>query len=132
MTISVLVVDNDETARNIVVKFIEYGLPNVIIHITAAFESALELCKAFPIDIVVTTTSWPSEASDLMLKQLRGIKNDPLKIIIMTSSSPREELRELESIPNTSLIPKPLNMEEFSTLLIKRIAQIGQERQERT
>jgi DNA-binding NarL/FixJ family response regulator len=123
MAISILIVDNDNVTRDILTGLVAHGLPNVIIHVTATFESALELCINLQVDIVVTATSMPPKKSDDMLDAIRNIEYDPIKIIVMTTSSPGNVPIKLTAA-NTSIISKPVNIEELITLIKCKIALI--------
>jgi DNA-binding NarL/FixJ family response regulator len=128
MAISVLIVDNDELTRDILMHLVAFRFPNVIIHVTAVFEHALELCGVLKVDMVITTTTRPPDRSDAMLHCLRGIKNDPVKIIIMTSSGEDIRPEGMYNSPNTYLIPKPINMDDLIVMVKDRISDIEAER----
>lgn len=124
MAISILIVDNEEIARDILFRLVSRSLPNAILHVTAKFELALYLCATFKVDILITTTSLPSNSSNDMLEAVRGIEYNPIKIIIMTSSGDKNVLDKLSNIPNTYIIQKPINMSELIDLINEKIAEI--------
>lgn len=124
MAISILIVDNDELTGELIFRLITHRLPNAIIHITAKFELALDLCSKFSVDIVVTSTSMPPISSNYMLDSIRNIKGNPIKIIIMTSSCGSTELDKLTGIENTYIISKPINTDELFALVKDRIAEV--------
>lgn len=132
MTTSILIVDNDEITKDLLFRLITFRIPHVILHATAKFESALELCKTLNIDIVITTTSMQPTSSNDMLDSLRKIENNPIKIIIMTSSGQKDELDRMSSIENSYLIGKPIDIEELVTLVNDKIAEIERERSGRS
>ena len=66
----------------------------------------------------------PPTSSNDMLEAVRGIKYNPTKIIIMTSSGDQKVLDKLSNIPNTHIIQKPINMNELIDLIKEKIAEI--------
>jgi DNA-binding response OmpR family regulator len=128
MAISILIVDNDELTGELLLHLITYRLPNAIIHVTAKFDLALELCSKFNVDIVVTSTSMPPTSSDYMLDSIRKIPGNPIKIVIMISSGKNAELEKLAGIDNTYLITKPINTDELISLVKDRIADVEMKR----
>lgn len=124
MAVSILIIDNDEITRDVLARLVAYRLPNAILHVTAEFDYAKELCASCKVDIVITTTSMPPDRSGNMLRSLREMPYDPVKIIIMTSSGGYRHLEELYTATNTYLIPKPINMDHLIRLLQERIAEI--------
>ena len=128
MAISILIVDNDELTGELLYRLITHRLPNAIIHITAKFELALDLCSKYSVDIIVTSTSMPPTSSNYMLDGIRNIKGNPIKVIIMTSSCKNTELDKLAGIENTYIISKPINIDELFTLVKDRIAEVEKKR----
>lgn len=129
MAISILIVDNDDLTGELLFRLITHRLPNAIIHITAKFELALDLCTKFNVDILVTSTSMPPTSSDYMLDSIRNIPGNPTKIIIMTSSCRSSELNMLAGIHNTYIIRKPIDADELINLIKTRITEIEMKRQ---
>lgn len=128
MPISILIVDNDELTKDILLRLITHRLPNAVIHVTSQFESALSLCTSLKIDLVLTTTSMQPTSSNDMLDSIRRIENNPIKIIIMTSSSDKHELDKMSSIRNSYIIGKPIDIDELMTLITAKISEIEAER----
>lgn len=124
MTTSILIVDNDDLTRDIIFRLITHRIPNSIIHATASFESALDLCSKLKVDIVITTTSMQPTSSNDMLDTIRKIGHNPIKIIIMTRSGQKNELDRLSTIANTYIIGKPINVDELTTLVNDKIAEV--------
>ncbi|MBJ6752077.1 MULTISPECIES: response regulator [Geomonas] len=128
MITSILIVDNDEITRDLICRLISFRIPNAVIHATSKFESALELCKTLRIDIVITATSMQPTSSNDMLDSIRRIENNPIKIIIMTSSGQKDELDRMSGIENSYIIGKPINIEELITLVNDKIVEVERER----
>lgn len=126
--ISILIVDNDEITKDILLRLITHRLPNAVIHVTSQFESALSLCTSLKIDLVLTTTSMQPTSSNDMLDSIRRIENNTIKIIIMTSSSDKHELNKMSSIKNSYIIGKPIDINELMTLITAKISEIEAER----
>lgn len=126
--ISILIVDNDEITKDILLRLITHRLPNAVIHVTSQFESALSLCTSLKIDLVLTTTSMQPTSSNDMLDSIRRIENNTIKIIIMTSSSDKHELNKMSSIKNSYIIGKPIDINELMTLITTKISEIEAER----
>jgi CheY-like chemotaxis protein len=122
--ISILIVDTDKITRDILLHLLEFELPHVAFHITARFESALEMCKIFRVNILITTTSVPPTQSDTMMEAIRTLGPDPIKIIIMTTESREVELNKLTLIPNTYVIGKPIDLNELVRMVIDKTAEI--------
>lgn len=122
--ISILIVDTDKITRDILLRLLEFQLPYASFHITARFESALEMCKVFGINLLITATSVPPHQSDAMMEAIRTLGPDAIKIIIMTTESRKEELEKLTDIPNTYIIGKPIDLNELTMLIIDKTAGI--------
>ncbi|MBJ6749901.1 response regulator [Geomonas anaerohicana] len=126
MPVSILIVDNDELTRDILFRIVGFSLPDAVIHVTAKFELACEICVKFKVNIVVTTTSIPPTSSDLMIDAVHKIGPDPIKIIIMTGESQQIKLDKIISIPNTYIVQKPINVEELLSLIKDKIAELNE------
>lgn len=122
--LSILIVDTDKITRDILLRLLEFQLPYATFHITARFESALEMCKLFGINLLITATSVPPLQSDAMMEAIRALGPDAIKIIIMTTESRKDELEKLASIPNTYIIGKPINLNELIRMIIDKAAEI--------
>lgn len=122
--ISILIVDTDKITRDILLRLLEFQLPDASFHITARFESALEMCKLFGINLLITATSVPPQQSDAMMEAIRALRPDAIKIIIMTTESRIQELEKLTCIPNTYIIGKPIDLNELIKLIVDKTAEI--------
>ncbi len=69
----------------------------------------------------------PTSSND-MLDSIRRIENNPIKIIIMTSSGQKDELDRMSGIENSYIIGKPINIEELITLVNDKIVEVERER----
>lgn len=124
MTTSVLIVDNDDMTRNILSRALTHELSDTIIHTTENFDLILDLYYKFKIDIIVASTSAFSSNYDVMFSAIRSIKNNPVKIIIMTSSRDKCDLDNLSDIPGTHIIQKSMNLIQLVSLINCFISEI--------
>lgn len=125
MATSVLIVDNDEVTRNILSRALTHELSNTIIHTTDNFDLILELYFRFKIEIIVVSTSAFSSNSDVMLSAVRSIKNNPVKIIIMTTPRDKYDIDKHSDIPGTHTIRKSMNLIQLVSLINSLILEIG-------
>lgn len=122
--ISILIVDTDKITRDILLRLLEIELPYAAFHVTARYESALEMCKIFQVNMLITATSVPPTQSDAMMEAIRTLGPDPIKIIIMTTETREEELEKIACIPNTYIIGKPIVLTELIKLIVDKTAEI--------
>lgn len=122
--ISILIVDNDKVTRDILLRLLDFNFPDTILHVTARFESAMEMCRIFAVNIVITTTSIPPERCDDMIDALRSITFNPIKIIIMTPESRPYVLEKICSEPNTYVVSKPIDVNVLVELITSKIAEL--------
>lgn len=127
MTISILIVDDDEAIQESVEEFLT--LLNYEVVSTGSADKAIELLKSFKADIVLT---------DIMMQGMDGLdltrhikKNYEADVMVMTGYSAHHSYEEAITAGASDFIFKPFRFEELD-LRIKRVLRETQLQKERT
>jgi DNA-binding response OmpR family regulator len=124
-TISLLIVDEYETARDAMARLISMKLPNLVVHVADGTQNSLEICNNHNIGIVIIDiTSKINPCS--FIGSISEKCNKP-KFIITTASSEKEKLNKLFDMNNTCILRKPIDMGELFTAIKMNVSEIEAE-----
>ncbi len=111
-TFSLLVVEDDKAAIEVILLMIPLKFPGVTVYAAADGRQGVELCKEHTPDIVITDINMPGMDGIHMAEEIRAINADT-KFIILTGYSDKISLDKFSAIGVCDYIVKPL---DFRTL----------------
>ncbi len=117
---SVLVVDDDEIVRDVIMEILpEYGF-----NVTAVEDSikALEIFRSSPVpfDLVMIDMVMPGMSGREVLKQVREL-NPAQKTVFLTGYALPSEIDEIKNLGISSILKKPFNIEELFRIILSAL-----------
>lgn len=111
--ISILLVEDDLTASEVICSMLEMAFPHVRIYCADNGQNGLESFKTYKSDIVITDINMPEMDGVQMIDCICAIKPDVLAIVITAHSDKKNIERITSTMPGAELVPKPI---DFGTL----------------
>ncbi len=130
-TISVMYVEDEKDAREILSSILTRKYPDIRFHIAENGEVGLELFKEHRPDIVITDISMPLVDGVRMAAEIKAMNPDTIIIAVTAYSDTKYLLKSIE-IGINHYILKPVDYGNFFTIINKSIHSILLERQVRT
>jgi CheY-like chemotaxis protein len=111
--ISILLVEDDECACEIISSMLAMGFPHAQIHIAGDGKTGLECFRRHLPDIVITDINMPEMDGVSMLGNMPSIKPDA-RVIVVTAHSDKLNLERITSAGvAVELVPKPIDFESL-------------------
>jgi YesN/AraC family two-component response regulator len=125
--LSVLIVEDDPVARDMIGLVISKKFPDVIINIAENGKQGMELFNEQMTDIVITDINMPGMDGVQMACAIKSIKDDT-RFIVLTGYSDKTHLDKFSEIGATDYIVKPIEFKKLFAAVEKCIAAIRLER----
>jgi YesN/AraC family two-component response regulator len=122
--VSILIVDDDETARYLTCLLISTKIPGASIYQAADGLAGEKLFRMHTPEIVITDIRMPKANGIEMARKIMGLKNDT-KIIVLTAYEEKGVLEQFQEIGNHSYLQKPLDFNELITTIRNFIEEIA-------
>ena len=126
-SISILIVEDDEDSKAILVAIIDKKYPDLTIHTAKNGKAGLELFKEYLPDIVITDINMPEMNGSQMADKIRAIKTD-VSIIVLTADSGKINLDNVvgKGFEINHYILKPLDFNKLFAAIEKCLGEIKQ------
>jgi len=121
--LSLLVVEDDREAVEVLKIIIPRKFPDVTIYIAANGTTGMELCKEHSPDIVVTDINMPGMDGVQMAREIRATRPDT-NFIVITGYNDKAYLDQFSNIGITAYILKPIEFNELFSAIEKCIGEI--------
>lgn len=121
--LSVLIVEDDELAKNIICHLIAKKFPGSTINLAENGEMGVQLSREHAPDLVITDINMPKLDGIQMASEIKMIKDD-VKFIVLTGYSDTYCQEKLSEIGITDLIVKPVRFGALLALVEKCIGEI--------
>jgi len=109
--ISILLVEDDEAARDIICSMLERGYPHARIFSAGDGKTGLDSFRTYLPEIVITDINMPEVNGVRMLEIISAI-NPAARVIVITAHSDRQTIQQINSTGfDIELVPKPIDFE---------------------
>ncbi len=125
--LSLLVVEDDKTAIEVIRVIIPLKFPKITFHVAGDGNMGLALFKEYSPDIVVTDINLPGMDGIQMAEQIKAMKSDT-RFIVLTGYSDKIRMDKFNEIGVCNYISKPLDLKKLFTAIEKCIEEITLER----
>lgn len=127
LPISLLIVDDDKMARDVLSLLIAWEFPNSFIYFAENGKSGVEIFKKHTPDIVITDISMPVMDGIQMADAIKAVKNDA-KLIVLTGYSEMDYSSKIIEFGIKECILKPIVFKKLFTAIENCINEITLER----
>jgi YesN/AraC family two-component response regulator len=125
--ISILLVEDDETACEIIISMLAMRFPHARIHSAGDGNAGLECFRRHLPDIVITDINMPDMDGVRLIGNFPGIKPDA-RVIVVTAHSDRLNLERITSTGvDVELVLKPIDFETLFSSINRSIASLSGE-----
>lgn len=125
-TLSILIVEDDTSAIEVIRLMIPLKFPDVTIYVAGNGTQGEELFKEHRPDIVITDINMPGMDGIRMAGDIKAIKPDT-RFIVLSGYSDKIHIDKFSSIGIKDYILKPLDFKKLFAAIEKCIAEIGLE-----
>lgn len=116
--LSLLIVEDDKMALNIIVRMVANEFPYCTIHSAENGIMALELYQELTPDLIITDINMPWMGGIEMAREIRSIDVNA-RFIVMTAYSDKDLLEKFQEVGFCVYLLKPLNFEELFAAIEK-------------
>ena len=116
--LSLLIVEDDKMALNIIVRMVANEFPHCTIHSAWNGIMGLELYQELTPDLVITDINMPWMGGIEMAREIRSIDANA-RVIVMTAYSDKDLLEKFQEVGFCVYLLKPLNFEELFAAIEK-------------
>lgn len=123
--LSILVVEDEEAAREIIVSVLDLKYPSAVINSAKNGKIGVELFKRYMPDIVITDINMPAQDGIQMAAEIRSIKADT-QFVVLTAHNDKGYLDHTaeNKIKIHHFIMKPIDYDQFFAAIDQCIAEI--------
>jgi len=122
--LSILLVEDDETSREIVCSMLEMGYPQAQVYSAGDGNAGLDSIRTYLPEIVITDISMPELDGVRMLENISAI-NPAVRVIVITAHSDRQTIQRINSTGfEFELVPKPIDFETLFAAINRCIASL--------
>jgi YesN/AraC family two-component response regulator len=114
--LSLLIVEDDKTARDVIVRMLGLKFPQCTLHTADNGISGMELFRQFLPDIVVTDINMPVMEGFEMIREISLIHGDAL-FIVLTAYADKITFEKFKDLNVCSYLLKPLDFNELSSAI---------------
>ena len=123
---SVLLVEDDRDALQIIGALVAKKFPDLAIRTAGNGRQGVELCRELMPDIVVTDINMSGMDGLQMAGEIKKLRRD-MRFIVLTGYSDKEHLYKFKEIGAIDYIVKPVNFKKLFIAIEKCLDQIRQE-----
>ncbi len=126
--ISLLVVEDDNTTREILGVIISHKFPDIPLYFAENGRRGVELFKAHTPEIVITDIQMPEMDGIEMAEEIKSIKSE-IKLIVLTAYGTASYHEKFNCIGFNDFLTKPIEFIRLFAAIERCIAEITMERQ---
>ena len=109
---SLMVVEDDETARDALLRLLSLSFPQSKIYAASNGKEGLELFKEHTPDIVITDINMPVMNGFEMVREIKSL-NTSASYIMLTARNDKDITNKYQEIGFCARLLKPLNLNDF-------------------
>ena len=123
ISFSLLIVEDEKTASDIMVRMLASKFPNCTIHTALNGIKGIEAFQQFTPDIVITDVQMPVMDGVEMIRKIKSADTN-VSCIVMTAYSDRNNINKIGALGVYAYLMKPLDFDELFAAIEKCSAEI--------